>query len=640
MQSSAESIPPALDGKSRGGQMTLDFAQELKARPQWVLWRQEVRYGKPTKVPYQPRYPKRKASITNPDTWGTFEQALSVASTSGFSGIGYVFSPQDNYAGVDLDKCRNPKTGEIKPWAKAIIDRLQSYTEISPSDCGVHILIKGTVPSGGNKREKVEMYSQGRYFTMTGHHLEGTPTAIKPRQSELEALHQKIFGKPQARAKDSGPSAALQSDRELIEKAHNGRNGDKFSRLWRGDTTGYKSPSEATAALCLIMAYWTGKDPGRMDRLFRESGLMRPKWDRPQSKGTWGALEIGKAIDLTHEVYTPPEAQDRPQGEARQDTGEDKTSEDPKFKNNPFPEVISAADLENMDFPEIEYLIKDIMPSGFGLISARPKKGKSFLALNISVAKATGGCALGNRDLRLELGTVLYIAYEDKNRRVKNRLTAIMQGEPFPQKLYLAEIWPRLPDGGLDRIDKWLTLKPNTKFVVIDTLGRFKPRKLPRQDDYEADLATGAALADLAHKHNVCILGVYHNRKAESDDPLDDVHGSTGMTAAADFVMVLRRGRGQADAELFVTGRDIEEKTLALRFHKAEGLWELLGAAEDVVKSQSRQKICLILKEHGPMTTKELSKIINKKENSIKKLLYRMKGDNEVRFDDGIWKLI
>ena len=112
------------------------------------------------------------------------------------------------------------------------------------------------------------------------------------------------------------------------------------------------------------------------------------------------------------------------------------------------------------------------------------------------------------------------------------------------------------------------------------------------------------------------------------------------MTAAADFVMVLRRGRGQADAELFVTGRDIEEKTLALRFHKREGLWELLGTAEDVAKSQSRKDICLILKEHGPITTKELSVIIKKKEDTIKKLLNRMRVDNEVRFRNGKWELM
>jgi len=153
---------------------------ELKALPQWVVWREEIREGKKTKVPYQPRNPKRKASSTKPDTWGTFEQALNVAKTNGFGGIGYVFSVEDPYCGVDLDHCRDPVTGEIAQWAWEIIRRLNSYTEISPSGTGVHILIEGTVPPGGNSKGlpgggKVEMYSQGRYFTMTGHHLGGTP---------------------------------------------------------------------------------------------------------------------------------------------------------------------------------------------------------------------------------------------------------------------------------------------------------------------------------------------------------------------------------------------------------------------------------------------------------------------------------
>ena len=154
--------------------------QDIKIRSQWVVWQQEVVDGRLTKVPYQPRKPQKKASSTNSDTWGTFEQASSVARTNGFDGIGYVFSVEDPYCGVDLDHCRSPESGEIAEWAWKIIKRLNSYTEISPSGTGVHILIKGTVPPGGNSKDlpgggKVEMYSQGRYFTMTGHHLGGTP---------------------------------------------------------------------------------------------------------------------------------------------------------------------------------------------------------------------------------------------------------------------------------------------------------------------------------------------------------------------------------------------------------------------------------------------------------------------------------
>ena len=171
--------------------------QELKARPQWVVWRQEVVEGRLTKVPYQPQKPQKKTSSTNPDTWGTFEQAVRVAQ-NGFHGIGYVFSPQDDYAGVDVDRCRDPETGQLKYCAQVLSEYLASYQEVSPSETGIHAIIKAQVPPGGNSKgltcgSKIEMYSQGRYFTFTGHHLAGTTTTIEARQAELMVLHSEIF---------------------------------------------------------------------------------------------------------------------------------------------------------------------------------------------------------------------------------------------------------------------------------------------------------------------------------------------------------------------------------------------------------------------------------------------------------------
>ena len=178
---------------------------ELKALPQWVLWKSEIRDGKPTKIPYCPHDRRRKAKADNPSTWGPFVKAKGLSQSNGFAGIGFEFSADDPYSGIDLDKCRNPETGEIEPWARDMITRLNSYTEISPFGRGVHIIIKGTVPPGGNKKGKVEMYYQGRFFTMTGQHLEGTPTTIKARQAQLTALHTAIFSKHKGPPKDTNP---------------------------------------------------------------------------------------------------------------------------------------------------------------------------------------------------------------------------------------------------------------------------------------------------------------------------------------------------------------------------------------------------------------------------------------------------
>ena len=164
----------------------------LKAFRQWVCYR-------PNKVPVNPKSDDN-AKADDPDTWGEFDQAVrhwEAHRGNGIAGVGFEFSPGDPYAGVDLDKCRNPETGEIEPWALEIVRHFNSYTEVSPSGTGLHIWIKGKLPPGGRHKGKIEMYDTGRYFTVTGHHLEGTPTTIEARQAELEALHAKFLASPQ-----------------------------------------------------------------------------------------------------------------------------------------------------------------------------------------------------------------------------------------------------------------------------------------------------------------------------------------------------------------------------------------------------------------------------------------------------------
>lgn len=149
---------------------------DLKLADQWVLWRYEIRDNKPTKVPYQPN--DKRASSTDKSTWTTFEAVKTAYEQGGFDGVGFAFA--NGFAGVDLDHCRDPATGEIDEWAIVYIDRLQSYSEISPSGEGVHIIVKGSLPIGRRKALKgdeyrpnaaIEMYSSGRFFTVTGDRL-------------------------------------------------------------------------------------------------------------------------------------------------------------------------------------------------------------------------------------------------------------------------------------------------------------------------------------------------------------------------------------------------------------------------------------------------------------------------------------
>jgi primase-polymerase (primpol)-like protein len=295
----------------------------LKALPQWILWCWEdvvdTKTGeiKANKTPMNARTLAR-ASTTDPHTWAPFPHCVAALpaalqhweqdTSRGYhgGGLGFVFTADDPYTGVDLDKSRDPKTGTLVAWAQGIIDILATYTEISPSGTGVKLWTRGTLPPTGRKKGDIEMYSAARYFTVTGQHLPGTPRFITERQDTLTQVHRTTFGLPQTATPvcPSAPSGALLTldDATLVQKARTAKNGGKFDALWSGDLAGYPSPSNADLALCDLLAFWT-QDPGQLDRLFRQSGLMRDKWDERHGAQTYGAMTIGKALSLQTEHY-------------------------------------------------------------------------------------------------------------------------------------------------------------------------------------------------------------------------------------------------------------------------------------------------------------------------------------------------
>ena len=159
--------------------ITENIPEQLAERPQWVCWRLETRDGKPTKVPYTPGT-ERRASSTDLMSWAPFEEALAAyeAGKPPYDGIRFVFCSADPFVGIDLDKCRDAKSGEVAPWVQSIISRVrEGYVEASPSDTGIHIIVEGTA-RGGRMRKKVrlkgkvvgeiEVYGHGRFFTITG----------------------------------------------------------------------------------------------------------------------------------------------------------------------------------------------------------------------------------------------------------------------------------------------------------------------------------------------------------------------------------------------------------------------------------------------------------------------------------------
>jgi primase-polymerase (primpol)-like protein len=297
------------------------FPAELRSRRQWVLWAVEERDGKPTKVPRRVDAPAMRASSTDPASWSSFDDAvaaLAATTQDEISGVGFVFTRDDPFAGVDLDKCMSPD-GKLVPEAQRIVDHLSSYTERSPSGMGVHIIVRSHMDAGRKAMQEwgghLEMYPDGRYFTVTGEHIEGTPATVEERQLQLEEL---LPAKAKAPAAARMPAGGFDGDDlELLELARNARNGDRFSRLYdAGDTSSHgDDASAADLALCNLLAFWTGRDAARMDRLFRGSGLMREKWDDPARAGeTYGEGTIREAIEGCTETYTPPRVANEQEG--------------------------------------------------------------------------------------------------------------------------------------------------------------------------------------------------------------------------------------------------------------------------------------------------------------------------------------
>lgn len=298
------------------------FPTIAKDRPQWVCWRYSDRdSSKPAKLPLSPSTGE-PADVTNPADWSDLTTAqlyhyegeiIGYRETvpTNTDGFGFVFTADDPYVGVDIDDCVT-LTGRIKPWAVDILNKLDCYTEFSPSGTGIHCVCQGSLPNGNARSANLELYEEGRFFTVTTNQVSSIETSVHTpeRTDELAKLYEEHIAsedstsdspaQPTAVATGGGNSL---SDEEVVAKATEAANGDKFARLWAGSTKGYPSHSEADNALCAMLAFWTGGDPQQIDRLFRQSGLYREKWDESRGSQTYGGTTVQNAISQTGEFY-------------------------------------------------------------------------------------------------------------------------------------------------------------------------------------------------------------------------------------------------------------------------------------------------------------------------------------------------
>jgi putative DNA primase/helicase len=255
-----------------------NIPEELKTLQQWVCWIEVNGNGKKSKIPYSPNG-GLPAKTTDPSTWGTFKEAAHAYRRKAFDGLGFVFTTEDPYTGVDLDKCRDPATGQIEPWATEVIEKLDSYAEISPSGTGIHIIVKNRDKLPHNRRDRFEVYSESRYFTMTGNVL-GARDEISERTAQLKKVCREVFqdGELPKRTPVKKNADEHVIDVAIVER----RKQDKtLDALMEGEwKSNYPSQSEADLALATKLAHILGNDPARIFSAIKKSGLYREKWDR------------------------------------------------------------------------------------------------------------------------------------------------------------------------------------------------------------------------------------------------------------------------------------------------------------------------------------------------------------------------
>lgn len=270
-----------------------------------------------------------------------------------------------------------------------------------------------------------------------------------------------------------------------------------------------------------------------------------------------------------------------------------------------MPTIIWANDLQRMDIAEPRWAVAGLLPQGLALLAGKPKAGKSFMALCIAIAVASGGTALGK--VGVDAGIVLYLALEDSDRRLKNRMAQMMGDDVFPSKLATVTEWPRMDAGGAELLDEWIGNHPGTRLVIIDTLAKVRPQRGRAGNVYDEDYEAAAMIKGVADKHEICILVLHHLRKMTGDDPLDMISGTLALPGAADAILILLRTGTAADidAKLHVTGRDMESSDLAMRFWRERTTWEIAGDWDEESMVGHKKQIYAAL-AGGTMNLKDL----------------------------------
>ena len=587
---------------------------EMQARRQWVLWGVGKNLNpKAVKIPRQAKNPTGpNASSTDPQTWAEFQEAHAWYQIGDARGIGYEITPADGLVAVDFDHCLDTAGNLLPPfdeWIKA----LPGYWELSQSGTGLHGFVRGTLPAGcSNKRRidpqnaderEVELYVQERYIALTGA-LWGPQTTLADAPSAqpgIDAILEQMHMRPEDAAAGAAlPDVPDRPEEEItaIIKAALAKSPD-FYTLWNWTERPGKLGNESKDDIAFVCSAWKATEyelsAGDLMHGLDASPWAQTKTNSPE-KDHWDKwFACGARKDGAYRRNTALRAYQR----AKQDEAAKIEGFTSLAANLPAGGVFTAAELDKMDLPPVQWAVPGLLPAGLSFLVAAPKMGKSWMALDLCLAVAAGGEWLGRK---VNQGPTLYLDLEDSANRAQARMRTLLDGfTAAPETCTFRLLAPILGPDLFKILDEWIAANPGAKVVCIDTFQKIKPATGKNETSYSADYRICAPLQSWAQQHNICVLLVHHTRKGTgSADIFEGINGSQGLMGSADAVLMLTKedGRFAEEATLSVTGRDVGMDQYAARFNKASCRWELLGTVEEqALQSFESNPAVLTIKE-------------------------------------------
>ncbi|MBK8799369.1 MAG: AAA family ATPase [Anaerolineales bacterium] len=290
--------------------------------------------------------------------------------------------------------------------------------------------------------------------------------------------------------------------------------------------------------------------------------------------------------------------------------------------------VWTVAELYAANFPPPRFVVPDLLPAGLTILAGRPKLGKSWLALQVAAAVGSGQAVL---DQMADAGGVLYLALEDTPGRLKER--ALKQGIPAAAAITFYTAWAPLTQQGL--VDLLLAAGQGYRLIIIDTLSRSMGRADP-MDAVDMTLLL-SSLQRLAARHDLALLLIDHHRKpaAGVGDAIDDILGSTAKAGVVDAAWGLYKQRGEQAAVLKVTGRDLCERELAVRWDEMRCIWQVQGEAQTVERTQRQQEVLDALTMLGTATLRDIAESTGQEKGNCFRRLQALVKDGTVVRKDG-----